>query len=171
VITCSTDREKSLLKTELSRALARGTCLQTGTFLGTASTTIGTALPAGYLDLGLLAHDRLFKGDLKVVTEIRTLLGATPCSGTRAPTKKILEDVAEDIPKTTPAEIKTLPAGTSLHTGMPEEIVLLTFLRVTQDIVSLSGLFKFIFSLSVPWISVRMIFESQFTVGLLDLIA
>jgi hypothetical protein len=122
-------------------------------------------------DLNFLFHTEhgFFKRERKVIQEVITGTGSGP--GTRRTSEsepeKLLKDVterAEDIliaPE--PAE-----AGTP-QPFMPIGVVNLPFLGVPQDLISFGGFLEAFLGFLVARVSIGMVFEGQFSVGLLDL--
>ena len=160
------DAEESLLETQLSLSFTGRTHLDGGRGFCAGAFTVRTGFPARNFELGFLAEDRLFEGDLEIVLKVIPALG--PGTATRL-TKEVFENVVEDIAESTlAAEIESL--GALRSAGVAECIVPATFVRIADDLVGFVQLFEFLFGrflLLGRGMQVRVMLASEFSEGLL----
>ena len=108
----------------------------------------------------------MLEGDLQIVLQIGAALPLpAPAPGTRA--EKVGEDVPEDVAET--AETGGLAAAHPFR-DMTELIVLRPFDPVAEHRVGLGGILELLLGGGVSGISVRMVFQRDLAVGLLDFV-
>jgi len=132
---------------------------------------LGARAPAGLArlrsrdgELALDAKDGLLEGQSQVEPKIRPPpgSGARAARGGRA--KEHVEDVV-DAAEAGPAEVETRHA---LSTGMAEGVVALPLRLVAQDLVGFVDLLEAGFRLRIAVVAVRVILESEFSIGTLQ---
>jgi hypothetical protein len=159
--------KEALLVTNLPRSVACGAGNRIFAFRGPASVAGAARILPRDLDLGLETESSLTERDLQVVAEIGAAFrtAASASSKDVAKPEKLPEDVAE-ISERSGIEAAESP----LQPAVAETVVTRPFLGVAQDAVSLRSFFEAFLGVFVVRVFVRMIFESQFPIGALDLL-
>jgi hypothetical protein len=130
--------------------------------LGTTSTTGLARLEMGDLDLLLLTEDGLLEADGQVVTQVITLLRATPSRSTgpsglsaTETTEKSFKQISEatDVPH-------VRCSGSATDTRLPELVVASTGLRIIQNLIGPSDLLEAILRPRI-FVDVRVILTRQ----------
>jgi hypothetical protein len=149
----------------LALAAAHRAALFLRTWLPACALARIAGLAGGYVYFLFGTKNSLSETYPKIVKEICSWSGRTPrpphpCSKT----KKVLEYVTKgrkDIFETTkPGE------SCALQPRVAKLVVEVALLRVPQDFISLSSLFKFIFGLFITWITIRVKLEGELTISL-----
>ena len=166
----SCDGEESLLEADLPVTVAGGTGRRTRAFFSAAAVALRTGLVPGYLDLCRHSKCSIFESEVEVVSKIGTALharAAASCTEQIAETKEITKNVAEISKhvRVEPAKAARCRAG---DTGMPEPIVLCTFLRIAQNRIRFRRFLELFFRLMVSRIAIWMELECEFAIGALD---
>jgi len=141
--------------------------------IGSRAPALGAAFEPWDLDLGLDPEDGVFKGDPQVITQIgppSRLIGASAAGAPEhiPESEEVTQDVAEirenigiEAPKA---------AGTDVHAGVPEAVVLASLGSVAQHAVGFSRFLEILLGVLIAGILVRMVPDGQLSIGALDLL-
>jgi hypothetical protein len=160
--------EESLLKTHLALSMACGTGLRRGAWFSAVSATAFTGAVPRNLDFLFRAESSFFKGKGQIVAKVFSSAPSTPPppSGT----KKLSENVSEDIFESR-RKVEAACKRTAITKGrMTELVVLSSFLRIGEDLISFGNVLEFFFCLFVAWVAIRVILQGELPVGFLDLV-
>ena len=123
--------------------------------------------------------DRLVKAQGDAHPDVLALAGGVGVGACAAPkpAEAAAEDVPEDVPQVHPAKAAEAAGPAALagrvvgvHSRKAELVVALALFRVGQDLVGLVDLLEFFLGGLVAGVVVRVVFQRQLTVGLLDLL-
>ena len=164
--------EEPLLKTDLSVTVTRWTGRRTGALLRAAAFTLRARLMSRHFDLGGRTERGLFERDLQIVTEIGATLNpigsaAAAAAEHVAKAEKVTENIAE-IREHARIEAAETTAGRRSDTRVSKAIILCTFLRVTQDGISLCRLFELLLGLLIAGIPVWMVLQRHLAISAFD---
>ena len=161
---CSGHRKKALLKPHLATATTGAARLWPRSWFRPSSLTGRTRRPARNGNGFFRPEGGLLKGDLKAVTEIApTRLTSSSASAT----EEIAKDVTKDVFKVRcRVESSARSARPLLKCSVPKAIILSAFLRVAEDLIGLRQVFEFLFGRLVSGITVWVVAERRFAIGL-----
>ena len=121
-------------------------------------------------DLGLLAKDRLFKGDRHLVAKIASALRARGTAIAAADIEHLAEKIAEDVADVLRAGEGAAIAADAAHPRVPVAVIGSALLRVGQHLVGFAALFEFLFGFGVARIAIGMKLHRQLAIGRLQLL-
>ena len=87
-----------------------------------------------------------------------------------ATTSKDITEHREDVVHREATTAKATEATHTLRTVEAKLIILLTFLRIVQHIISLGSLLEFLLGFLITRVTVGVIFDGYLSIGLLDII-
>jgi hypothetical protein len=151
----------------LSPAAAGGAIFGLAAGFKAVSLAKGTGLHPGNFQFHFFALGRFHERDGKIISQVRPFPGPGLASPSSSPQP---EKIFKYIPETGKNILKTAEAAETgiLQTLMAESVIKLAFLRIMQDLIGLGRFFEPFFRLLVPRVSVRVVFEGHFPVGLFD---
>jgi hypothetical protein len=117
-------------------------------------------------DFRFLAKGTLQEGYPQIISEIGSLPGTRTGAAAWTETKEVAKDIAKTGENILEPRETAKPGA--LQTIMAEAVVQLPFFGIPQHLVSLRGFLKPFFGFCIIWVPVRVKFEGQLPVGLLD---
>ena len=159
-----------------ARAVTCRTLLRHAAGLGACTVTMRAGNILAHLELLGDAVCYLLQRQAHLQTQVRTAMLLASALGTTAkPAKSSMsaKDVAEhreDVVHIHRGATKRVEATASTRSVKSECVVLLTFLRVVQHVISLGSLLELFLSFLVAGVTVRVVFDGDGAVRLLDLV-
>ena len=160
-----------------ARSVTSRTCLSTAAVLGASAVTVGASDVLAHLELLGDARIDFLQGEAYLQTQVAASvhLGTTAPATTESAKAVTTEDIAEhreDVVHIHRRTVETTESACSAshRTCEAKLIVLLTLLRVVQDVVGLGSLLKLLLSLFVARVSVGVIFDGNLSICLLDVV-
>src|SRR5699024_696783 len=169
----------ALLLDDIAAAAAVGAGLGLAAGGRAAAAALGAGLLPGDGDVLFAAVDRLVKAQGDAHPDVLALTGGVGVGACAAPkpAEAAAEDVPEDVPQVHPAKAAEAAGSAALagrvvgvHPRKAKLVVALALFRVGQDLVGLVDLLEFFLGGLVAGVVVRVVFQRQLTVGLLDLL-
>jgi len=130
--------------------------------------TLIAHLMPGNLYFGFRAKDRVHKFNSEIVMEVCASARPGLLSTPSAEPEELLKYVAET--RKYVAEIPESGKAGLLKPGMAELIIQAALLHIAEYFVRLSRLFEPLLSLFVTRISIRVVLQGEFSIGLFDLV-
>src|SRR6185437_4873473 len=169
----ASNREESLLKTDLPTAVALSADRWTLPRSATRALAVGAGFKPANFDLGLGAEDSVFEVDGQVEAKVISPLLARGALGSAAHVEHFAEEIAENVTKIDAHSSAKRTAGKAALTtnaGMAEAIVGSALVRVAQHLVGLARLLESFIGRVVSRVAIGMVLERLLAICALKLL-
>jgi hypothetical protein len=155
--------KEALLSHDFASSLAGSAYLGGGSLGGSGAVAFSAYVIFLKNDFFFLSVKRVLQGYFNVVAEASSLGSTVSAAAAASETEKVFKNIAE----TGKYIFKPAEAGktSSLKPGMPESIIQIFFLRISEYAIGLRRFFKTVFRLLVTRIPVGMIPEGEFAIS------